>query len=231
MHLVDQARFQILPDGRDTTADANIFATCGLARAVQSLLNAAGNEVKGRAAEHLQRLPRMMCEHEHRHVIGRRVTPPALPALVAPTAAHRPEHVAAEDPCPDILESAHCKAVVDAFFAALATLHLAKEARGKRPLVQRHPAFAHRILQALVRPCAEAICRKTKTTNSYFTHHTPDNSEIQRLEPHSFVLPSFRSLKGAAPTARIPPPAYAGAGPGSMCARAFRSRTSRRWRA
>src|SRR6185437_5622556 len=102
--------------------------------------------------------------------IWRRVTPPTAPALVAPAAAHRAEHVAAEDPRADVFKTPLGKAVVDAFFAAGPALHLAKEARGKRPLVQRHPAFAHRVLQALVRPCAEAVHRHTKATNSNFAH-------------------------------------------------------------
>mgnify|MGYP003346669878 CR=1 FL=1 len=48
----------------------------------------------------------MMREHEHRHMIGRLVAPPALPTVVGPRSAHGTEHVAAENPGADILEAA-----------------------------------------------------------------------------------------------------------------------------
>ncbi|WP_306667921.1 4-hydroxythreonine-4-phosphate dehydrogenase PdxA, partial [Klebsiella pneumoniae] len=48
----------------------------------------------------------MVGQHEDRHVIGRGVAPPALPRIVGPGAAHRAEHVAAEDPGADIVEAA-----------------------------------------------------------------------------------------------------------------------------
>ena len=51
------------------------------------------------------RRARVMRQHEHRHVVRRLVAPPALPALVRPWPADRPEHVPAQDPGADSLEA------------------------------------------------------------------------------------------------------------------------------
>src|SRR3954453_6477912 len=56
-------------------------------------LEAAGDEVEGRPAFHLDRLVSVMGEHEHRRVVRRLRTPPAPPGLI-PLAADRPDHVA-----------------------------------------------------------------------------------------------------------------------------------------
>src|SRR2546430_17359358 len=42
---------------------------------------------------------RMAGEYEHRHMIRRSTTPPALPALVRPRAPDWSEHIPAHDPC------------------------------------------------------------------------------------------------------------------------------------
>ena len=55
-----------------------------------------------------------MREHEHLAIIGRGIAPPAFPAVVSPVAADGAEHVAAENPCADILETAFGHVVVDA---------------------------------------------------------------------------------------------------------------------
>src|SRR5687767_9649507 len=52
---VDQARFEILPNGGDTAADADVAIAGSLARAIECVVNAAGHEVKHRAAVHLER--------------------------------------------------------------------------------------------------------------------------------------------------------------------------------
>src|SRR6202000_2089826 len=96
---------QILPDGRHAASDADVFSGRGLLRAFQCFADAARHEVKSRASFHGEVFARMMRQHKYRHVIGRVVAPPALPAFVAPIAADRPEHVAAEDPGADIFES------------------------------------------------------------------------------------------------------------------------------
>src|SRR5258708_7756235 len=114
VHLVDEARLQILPDRRDTAADPHVTAVRRLARTLERRVDALGDEVKRGAALHRDGGARMVCQHEYRAVIRWVVAPPALPALVRPRAAQRPEHVAAENPSADIGEAAHREIIVDA---------------------------------------------------------------------------------------------------------------------
>jgi hypothetical protein len=82
----------------------------------------------------------MMREHERGHVIRRLLAPPAAPALVRPRPAHRPEHVAAEDPGADVLEAARGDVVVDAALATLAVVHALPGAGAEEPLEHLRPA-------------------------------------------------------------------------------------------
>src|ERR1051325_551209 len=91
-----------------------------------------------------------MRQHEHRHVIRRLVAPPAFPAVIRPRAAHRAEHVSAEDPCADFRKTLLGGFVLDTGFAALATLHCPPRARREKPLHQFRAAHAQRLLKALV---------------------------------------------------------------------------------
>src|SRR5262249_54211781 len=139
-------------------------------RALQRPLDTVGDEVEGRAALHLERRPRMVGEDEDRTVIGRRVAPPALPALVGPGPAHRPEHVAAQDPGPDIGEAALRERVVDAGRAALLARHRVKGAGREEPAEQSGPAHPERVLQSLVRPGAVAVEREAKALDAQLAH-------------------------------------------------------------
>src|SRR3546814_5961127 len=76
MHLVDEIGFEILPDRRDAAANPDVAAARCLSRALQRLMDAAGHEVEGRAAVHLQRRARMVGEDEDWDMIGRRLAPP-----------------------------------------------------------------------------------------------------------------------------------------------------------
>src|SRR5262249_30764751 len=117
------------------------------------------DEAELRAALHGNRLARMMRKHEHGDVIGRVVTPPPLPLVVGPRPAHRPEHVAAEDPGADVLEAAPHEFVVDAGRALgrLVATHLPKCAGREHPFMQRLTPDAERFFAALPRPRAIAI--------------------------------------------------------------------------
>ena len=53
-------------------------------RLLERGVDAVGDEVEGRAALHLERRARVVRQHEHRHVVGRVVAPPALPGVVGP---------------------------------------------------------------------------------------------------------------------------------------------------
>jgi len=101
----------------------------------------------------------MVREHEDRHVVRRLLAPPALPLLVGPGTAHRAEHVAPEDPRADVGHAARGELVVDAGRAAVLAQHLLEGARRHEPLVQRLPADAERVVEALIRPGAVAVER------------------------------------------------------------------------
>src|SRR5205809_6970950 len=98
-----------------------------LARLCVSGVEAAGDEVEGRPAFHLDRLVSVMGEHKHRRVVRRLGTPPAAPVLI-PLAADRPQHVpppavrAARPPAP---VGRRRVGVVGALAAALPAMDLA----------------------------------------------------------------------------------------------------------
>ncbi|MCY1383559.1 hypothetical protein D9M69_716990 [compost metagenome] len=114
----------------------------------------------------------MVGQHENRHVVGRLVAPPAFPALVGPGAAHRPEHVAPEDPGPHIGEALLGHLVVDAGLAiGLARLkHLLPDARGHEPVHEFRAANAQRMRQTLVRASREAVERNTEAAHKQSRH-------------------------------------------------------------
>ncbi len=152
VQLVHLPRAQVLPDGRRAAADTNVGAAGGLARAPERLLDPAGDEVERRPALHLQRRPRVVREHEHRHVVGRVLAPPAAPLLVGPGTAHRPEHVAAQDPGADVLGAAAGEVIVGTRGAlARQPRHALEGPRREEPLVQADPVAAERVLLVLQR--------------------------------------------------------------------------------
>src|SRR3954447_17930717 len=94
--LVDDAGNEGLAHSRGAARDVYAALAGRLTRLCVSGVEAAGDEVEGRAAFHLDRLSSVMGEHEDRRVIGRLGTPPAAPVLI-PLVADRPEHVAPHD--------------------------------------------------------------------------------------------------------------------------------------
>src|SRR5262249_16462754 len=97
VQVVDQVGVQELTDSGRPPADANVQAARGLPGDFQGLGRARVDEVKRRAALHLNRGPGVMSKHEHRSAEDRFIAPPALPFLVSPRAALRPELVAPHD--------------------------------------------------------------------------------------------------------------------------------------
>src|SRR6202035_3804583 len=96
--------------------------------------------------------------------------PPALPALVRPRTADRPEHIAAEDEGAEPVHRTMCVGLIDAVRAPVLTDHCLEHARPEQPLVQFPPAFAERIFKTLLRPCSETVERDRKACNAHFRH-------------------------------------------------------------
>src|SRR4051812_18905701 len=90
--LVDDAGDEGLAHSRGAARDVYAVLAGCLTRLCVSSVEAAGDEVEGRAAFHLDRLSSVMGEHEDRRVVWRLGAPPAAPVLI-PLAADRAEHV------------------------------------------------------------------------------------------------------------------------------------------
>src|SRR5690242_711859 len=155
MQLVDEPGAKILTHRRDATADLHVATMGGAFRLIQRRLDTLGDEDEGGAACHLDRIARMVRQHEGRRDIGRIVAPPALPALIRPRTADRPEHIAAEDESAEPVHRTVCVGLINAVRAATLTGHCPEGARPKEPPVQLPPALAERIFEALLRPRAE----------------------------------------------------------------------------
>src|SRR5271170_4940754 len=128
MQFIDQAGTQELPDRGHAAPEANVAAGRRGSGLAQGRMDSVGDEVKFRAPGHLQWRPGMMCEDEHRCVIGRLIAPPALPILVRPGAADGTKHIATENPGADAGKALLGYAVVDSGLAAFLAMHLAPHA-------------------------------------------------------------------------------------------------------
>src|ERR1700730_716232 len=170
MQFVEQARPQILPDNGDAAADANVLAAGRLDRLFQCRLDAIGYEMKDGATLHLDRRARMMRQDEHRHVVGRVVSPPALPGIVGPRAADRAEHGSAHDPGAQIFPRFPGEAIVGVGRSALLPDHFVKHPRLQQPPGQRHTADTKWMLKILMQARAESVERYRERGSSYFSH-------------------------------------------------------------
>src|SRR5207248_7779134 len=132
MQLIDETRLQILPDRRDTAADADVVIAGRIFRALQSGLDSLCHEMERRAAHHLNRFSRVMRQDKHWNVIGWRITPPALPCFIRPWSTNRPEHVSSQDPRAHVLHAASRPFIVHARCAVFFSVHLAPRASRKK---------------------------------------------------------------------------------------------------
>jgi hypothetical protein len=108
-----------------------------------------------------------MCQDESRHVIGRVVAPPAFPERIGPRTSTRSEHIPAENPGANILETARSEIIVDPRCATFGAKQGPLErACWNQPLVQTCAAHAKGIRDVLVRTSAESIKRNGKAINS-----------------------------------------------------------------
>src|SRR4051795_12591382 len=159
--LVDDPGKEGLAHSRGAARDVYAALPGRLARLCVSGVEAAGDEVEGRPAFHLDRLMSVMGEHEHRRVVRRLPAPPATPVLI-PLAADRPEHVPPND-----LRAARAHepagrgrvGVVGALVAEMPAMELA-------------PTLAEWILAALVGPSDETVERDRHVAGR-FRHRRP----------------------------------------------------------
>src|SRR5688572_6753217 len=145
MHFIHESGLEVLANGLHPASDPNVFRAGCFPGSSQGFLDPFGDEVEGRATRHLDRLARVMRQHEDRYVIRRAFAPPALPILVGPLAADRSEHVAAEDPGAEVLDAAPGVVVIDAGRAVLPAVHGLEGSRRNEPAMERLAADAERV--------------------------------------------------------------------------------------
>src|ERR1700684_630965 len=97
VHVVDQICGEELTNSRRPSTDSHVELTCGLLGKGQCFDGRGIDKMEGRTAHHLDSRPRMVCQHEHRSVKHRIVTPPTFPIFIGPRAALGSELVAAHD--------------------------------------------------------------------------------------------------------------------------------------
>src|SRR6266853_1764119 len=176
MQLVDQTCLHILPDGRDSASDADIFTAADIFRALQSSVDSLGHEMEGRPALHLNRVSRVVRQNKDWDVIGRRIAPPSLPRFIRPWSTNRSKHISSQDPRAHILHATSRPFVVQARRAAFFPVHLLPCASRKKPLEQIGTPHTERIIHVLARTCAVTIQRNGKRTHTNFRHtgHPPE---------------------------------------------------------
>src|SRR5579871_4848914 len=89
---------------------------------------------------------RVVREDEDRCVIRWVVTPPPFPGVILPRTPHRPEHIPAKNPGPDILERLSGDPIVDAAGPAVLTVHFPEHFGVLEPRVQLEAAHPERIV-------------------------------------------------------------------------------------
>src|SRR4051794_23027890 len=146
--LVDDRCNEGLAHGRGATGDVYAALAGRLTRLCVSGVEAVGDEVERGPAFHLDRLVGVVGEHEHRRVVRRLGAPPTAPVLI-PLAADRPEHVPPHDVGAAWAHEPAGRRRVGVVGTLVAEM----------PSVELAPAFAQRILAALVGPSDETVER------------------------------------------------------------------------
>ena len=171
MHFVDEAGLKILPDRRDAAADLHVLVAGRRPGLFERGLDPVGDEVKDRAALHLDGVARIVGEHEGRGVIRGIVAPPALPLVVGPVAADGAEHVAAQDEGAEAVHRAgrdsRCRCLSEPPSLPSISWNMPVS---DHPRMQFLAALAERIFEALVRPGAVAVDGKRKSGNDHLAH-------------------------------------------------------------
>src|ERR1700687_6168952 len=134
MQLVNQVGAKILPNSGYASTEADVAAVrCG-GRLLQSGMNAFRDKTKLRSSRHLNRRPRVVCQHKDGRVIRRLVAPPALPTVVRPRAPYRTEHVAPKNPGTDSRKALLRNSVVYSRLSIIIAVHPSPYAGVEEPL-------------------------------------------------------------------------------------------------
>src|SRR5262249_26041013 len=149
LHLIDETCTEVLPNRCHTTAESDIPAVSRGSSLPQGSMDAFGYEVEGCSPLHDQLRPRVMRQHEYRHVVRGIFSPPPLPGILGPGPAHRSKHVPAENPCANVIETPGSKIIVDSRGPVAVPEHALECPGGERPVVEGGAADAQWIVQAL----------------------------------------------------------------------------------
>src|SRR3954470_21553923 len=170
VQFIDQAGLHVLANGRDATSDLDVTRSRGVARALERGVDPVRDEVERGAALQYDRLAGMVRQNERRSVIGRIVSPPALPVVVQPFPAHRTEHVPAKDEGTEAVHRAVGKGLVHALRATALAEHGLERLRSEEPAVELRPALSQRILETLFGTRSEPIYGHRKPRDSDTSH-------------------------------------------------------------
>jgi hypothetical protein len=157
VQFIDEPGLQVFADRVRATAKPDIFPRRRFPRPFECHMDTLGHEMECCAAFHGQGVSGVVREHKYVVVIGRVGAPPTLPVFVRPRAAHGAEHVPAENPCADIVETSGGKIVVQPGGSGLGAEHLMEGIRLEHPLVERKAANAKWVFEALLHSGAETV--------------------------------------------------------------------------
>src|SRR6266571_254792 len=165
LKFVQQSRCQVLVSDLGAAPKHDVFAAGGVPCLFECGLDSVGDEVVRGPSLHLHGITRVMGENEHGVVVGRVVTPPARPLLVAPgTTAGRAEHVPAHHAGPDVLDRFLEYPCALVHLAALLAVGLAPGGQRNHPIVEPLAALAERVLLTLARAGDETVQRDRDMT-------------------------------------------------------------------
>src|SRR3569833_2666015 len=185
VHLVDEPRFEILPDRRHSAVDLHVLPAGGCHRASIRLANTTRDKVENSPTFHLDRLATVMGQHKHGTVVRRVFAPPPTPRVIGPGTPDWPEHVAPHAPRADALTEAGGDVVVDTCRAAHFAIDALEGARRDEPIMQRFAADSQGTLARLRRAGAVAVERDGEVVYAHTRHRRSGGwwrlSELQFL--------------------------------------------------
>src|SRR5690554_1218293 len=158
LHLVDQARRQVLVRHVRASAERHVAAAGRAPRQLERRLDAVGDERERGAVVELEALAAVVRDHEDGVLEGRLLAPPAAPRVRGvPGPGPAAEHAAAHDRGADVRGRLAQQLVGAVHLPALQAVRLAPRPQPDDPLVQPLPAAAQGLLAGLVGPRHVAV--------------------------------------------------------------------------